>query len=110
MDASPEEKMDRALAFLAQTDAQFADTRVAMLRGEYLAEVAENLYFKLLSGTVEDRKREAKMAPEVQAKMEDYFKCVREFEFLRARRKRAELTFEAARSINANRRQGGGNV
>ena len=26
------------------------------------------------------------------------------------RRKRAELTFEAARSINANRRQGGGNL
>jgi hypothetical protein len=104
---NPEAKMDRALHFLAETDAQFADTRVMMLRTEYLVEVTECMVYKSLEGTVEDRKRGAKSSPEVQAKFEDYLKAVREFEFLRARRKRAELSFESARSINANRRQGG---
>lgn len=103
----PTERMDRALNYLAQTDAQFADTRVAMLRTEYLVEVTECLIYKSLDGTIEDKKREAKSHPDVQAKFEEHLKAVREFEFLRATRKRAELAFEAARSINANRRQGG---
>lgn len=103
----PATRMDNALAYLAETDAQFADTRVMMLRTEYLVEVTECLVYKHLDGTIEDKKREAKSHPDVQTKFEDYLKAVREFEFLRATRKRAELAFEAARSINANRRQGG---
>jgi len=81
-----------------------------MLRCEYLLEVAECLVYKHQEGTVEDRKRIAKSSPEVAKAMEDYLQAVRHYEFLKARRKRAELTFEAARSINANRRQGGGNL
>jgi hypothetical protein len=98
---------ERALDFLAQTDAEHADLRVMMLRAEYLVEVTECMVYKGMEGSVEDRKRAAKSSGEVQARMEDYLKVVREYEFLRARRKRAELTFEAWRSINANRRQGG---
>lgn len=98
---------ERALNFLAQTDAEYADRRVMMLRTEYLLEVAECLVYKGLEGSVEDRKRGAKSSDEVKEKTEEYLKAVREYEFLRARRKRAELTFEAWRSINANRRQGG---
>lgn len=101
------DKGERALSFLAETDAEFADRRVMMLRTEYLVEVAECMVYKSLEGSIEDRKRSAKSSPEVQTKFDEYLKAVREFEFLRARRKRAELTFEAWRSINANRRQGG---
>ena len=78
--------MDRALGFLQQTDAQFADTRVAMLRAEYLLEVNENLTYKTLRGTgdsVEDCKRAARVSPEYQTKFDEYLKTVREFEFLR---------------------------
>lgn len=111
--SDPESQMDRALRFLAETDAEFADRRVMMLRTEYLVEVTENLTYKSLrdsDGSVEDCKRAARASKEYQEKFDEYLKSVREFEFLRARRKRAELSFEAARSINANRRQGGGNL
>lgn len=109
MELSPEERMSRALAFLAETDAEFADCRVSVLRTEYLMEVAESLAFKLLEGGVEERKKAAKTMPEVQTKFEEHMVAVRHYEFLRARRKRAELIFEMYRSLNANRRQGGGN-
>ena len=110
MELSPEERMSRALAFLAETDAEFADVRVQVLRTEYLVDVAESLAFKLLEGGVEERKKAAKANPEVQQKFEEHLQAVRHFEFLRARRKRAELSFEMYRSLNANRRQGGGNL
>jgi hypothetical protein len=107
---SAEEKMEKALRFLAETDAEFADTRVMVLRTEYLMEVAESLAFKLLEGGIEERKKAAKASPEVQEKFENHLVAVRAFEFLKARRKRAELSFEMHRSLNANRRQGGGNL
>jgi hypothetical protein len=106
----PMTRMDNALAYLAETDAQMADTAVMKLRTEYLCEVAENLIYKTLrasGASVEDCKREARSSEDFQKKYDDHLKAVRDFEFLRATRKRAELAFEAGRSINANRRQGG---
>ena len=102
-----EAKAERALLYLEQTDAQFADAYVMRLRTEYLWECAEALVYQHLEGSVEDRKRGAKRAPETGEAHEKYLACVRDHEFLKAKRKRAELTFEMWRSLNANRRQGG---
>jgi hypothetical protein len=98
--------MERALRWMATTDVEFADWRVQMLRAEYMADVAESTVYKLLEGTVEDRKRAAKAAPEVQKAMDDYFGCVRGYEKLRAQRKTAELLIETWRTVEASRRQG----
>lgn len=98
--------MERALRWMATTDTEFADWRVAVLRAEYMADVAESLAYKLLEGTVEDRKRGCKMAPEVVKAQEDYFTAVRGYEKLRAQRKTAELLIETWRCVNVNRRVG----
>lgn len=101
-----EVEMERALRWMATTDTEFADWRVAVLRTEYLADVAESLTYKLMEGTVEDRKRACKAAPEVQTAMENHFQAVRGYEKLRAQRKSAELLIETWRSVNANQRKG----
>lgn len=101
------DEMERALRWMATTDTESADWRVAMLRAEYMADVAESLAYKLAEGTsVEDRKKAAKASPEVKKAMEDYFTAVRGYEVLRAQRKTAELLIETWRSVNANRRVG----
>lgn len=105
--AIDEARAEKALLFLEHTDAQYADTRVMMLRAEYLVDVTECMVYKTLEGSIEDRKRLAKSDTATQAKFDDYLKSVRDYEFLRARRRRAELTLEMWRSLNANRRQGG---
>jgi hypothetical protein len=104
---SPEQMMDKAIWLLSQTDAEFADCRVMVLRTEYQWECAESLAYQHLEGSVEDRKRGAKLADSTKDAHEEYLKAVRHFEFLRAQRKRAELLFEQGRSLNANRRQAG---
>lgn len=99
--------MERALRWMATTDTEFADWRVASLRTEYLAEVAEALvYGSITEGSVEDRKKAAKASAEVKKAMEDHFAAVRGYEVLRAQRKSAELLIETWRSVNANRRVG----
>jgi hypothetical protein len=100
------EEMERALRWLSYTDTELADWRVAVLRTEYLADVAESMAFKLLEGGVEERKREAKTVSDVRTAKENYFAAVRGFEKLRAQRKSAELLIETWRSENANRRVG----
>lgn len=101
-----EGEMERALRWMATTDTEFADWRVHVLRAEYMADVAESLAYKLLEGTVEDRKRACKAAPEVTRAKEEYFTAVRGYEKLRAQRKTAELLIETWRSVNANQRRG----
>ncbi|MDB6103324.1 MAG: hypothetical protein JWO52_3323 [Gammaproteobacteria bacterium] len=102
-----QDEMERALRWMACCDTEFADWRVASLRAEYMADVAESLAYKLIEGgSVEDRKKAAKASPEVKKAMEDYFTAVRGYEILRAQRKTAELLIETWRSVNANRRVG----
>jgi hypothetical protein len=100
------DEMERALRWMACSDTEFADWRVASLRAEYMADVAEAMVYKLAEGSIEDRKKAAKASPEVKKAMEDYFTAVRGYEVLRAQRKTAELLIETWRSVNANRRVG----
>ena len=102
-----ENRVDQAMTYLASTDETFAQARGAMLRTEYLADVAESMVYKSIQGgSVEDKKRTAKIAPETATAMEEHFKAVVEFEKLKARRAREVLVIELWRSVNANRRVG----
>lgn len=101
-----EQEMERALRWMATTDTEFADWRVQTLRTEYMAEVAEAMVYKLMEGSIEDRKKAAKASPEVKKAMDEHFAAVRGYEVLKAQRKSAELLIETWRSVNANRRVG----
>lgn len=100
------EQAERALNFLATTDLEVAEWRVSVLRTEYLADVAEAMAFLYAEGSVESRKQEAKTVQAVKDAKEEYFKSVKNYEALRARRKRAELTIEMWRTSESSRRAG----
>lgn len=100
------EQVEKALHYLADTDEQIADARVAVLQTEYLAEVAEAMAFRYAEGSVESRKQEAKTVQAVKDSKDVYFKAVRQFEVLKAKRKRAELTIEMWRTSESSRRAG----
>lgn len=102
-----DEQVEKAMAYLAETDLEFANWRAAVLRTEYLAEVAESMVYKSIQkGSVEDKKRTAKVAPETQKAQEEHFKAVVGFRTVEARRARAVLLIECWRTLQANRRQG----
>jgi hypothetical protein len=101
-----QQRMEKALAFLAETDAEVADWEGQVLRTEFMAECAESLAYKSLEGGVEERKRALKLIPEVQTAWENHFVAVVGKKNLEARRKRAIITIELYRTLEASRRQG----
>ncbi len=102
-----EERMERALDFLAQTDSEYAERVGAVMRYEFMLEAAEALAFKASDATsAEARKQDAKISEPVRKAQEDLIQATVERERVKAQRKRAEITIETWRSLNANRRQG----
>ncbi len=102
-----DERVEKAMHFLAETDLEFATWRGMVLRTEYMADVAESMVYKSIQeGSVEDRKRTAKIAPETQKAMSEHFEAVVKFESLKARRAREVLVVEIWRTLQANRRVG----
>ena len=104
--AISEQRMEAALAFLAETDSEYAERVGAVMRYEFMLEAAESTAYAMLEGSVEDRKRASKLAEPVKKAQEDLIQATVERERVRAQRKRAEITIEAWRSLNANRRVG----
>ena len=102
-----EDRVDRALGFLAETDRECAAWKGAVLRTEHVAKVAEAMAFKLAEGSsAEERKQLSRTTPEVLAKWEEHFQAVTQYETVRARREREMLIVDLYRTESANRRQG----
>lgn len=102
-----ESRVDKALAFLAQTDRECAAWKGQVLRTEHMAKVAEALAFKLAEGSsAEERKQLSRMAPEVLEKWEEHFAAVTSYEQVRAQREREVLIVDLYRTEEASRRQG----
>jgi hypothetical protein len=102
-----EKRLEKALCTLAETDSEYAERRGAMLRYEYMADCAESVaYAAITDGSVEDRKRAAKVSEPVQKAKEEYFKAVVEYERLKAFRQRENIVIELYRTMEASRRTG----
>jgi hypothetical protein len=100
-----EVQLDKAMNYLAETDVECAELRANVARSEFMAKVCEGLHYKSASGSVEDRKQEARTTQAVIDEWEKHFVAITKYETVRARRMRAELLVEVWRSQNANRRQ-----
>jgi hypothetical protein len=103
-----EDRVERALALLAETDLEVAEWKGAVLRTEHMAKVAEAVAYKSFGseGSVEDRKQQTKLAPEVQKAWEEHFLAVVKHEGLKARREREFIVIDLFRTIEASRRKG----
>ena len=99
-----EQKLERAMNYLAETDETCAELKANVARTDYLAKVAEALAFNLCEGSNDVRKNEARVAAPVREAWEAHFSAMKAYEVVRARRERAILTIEVWRTISANRR------
>lgn len=98
--------LEKALAFLAETDHEYGQWKAMVLRTEYMSKVKESLTYKTLEGSIEDRKRAALCAEEVMKAWEEHFQCVAKFEVLKARRARAIINIDLYRTMEASKRVG----
>lgn len=100
------DRLERALSYIATTDAEYGQWKAMVLRTEYMAGVTEAMVFTALGGPIEARKRSAKCDDQVKAKWEEHFSTVAKFETLKARRAREMMIVELYRTMEATRRMG----
>ena len=102
-----EDRLTKALTYLATSDQECADAKSWVARTEYLAKLREAFAFKAAQGdTVRDREVAAKTDQDAQKCWEIHFEAIASYEKLRAKRELEALIVEVWRSVNANRRQG----
>lgn len=101
-----EDRVDKAMHLLAETDAEVADSKVAVLRSEMKAKSIEALIYAALTGSIEDRKQAVRLDPRFEAAWEDHFKAVAIHERLKNFRDREVLVVELYRSVLSARKSG----
>lgn len=101
-----DERMEKALKYLATTDEEAAEAKTQVSRAEYLAKRVRAREFLLAEGNVEHRKALAETSPGAVVADESLANAILAYEKLRAKRTTEELVIEVWRSVGANRRAG----
>lgn len=102
-----DERLDKAMSYLATTDLECAERKAMVLRTEFRAKHTEALvYSAFTEGSVEDKKQATRLDERVVKAWDEHFNAVRDYENVKAQRERNVLVVELWRSTNANRRHG----
>jgi hypothetical protein len=101
-----DDRLHKALSFLATTDERCANLRADMERAEFKAKAIKDAIFKRLDGSVADRSAEAGASEEYGQAMAGYFDALRDYEALRNKRATEAIVIDTWRTIQANQRRG----
>ena len=100
-----EEKLEKALNFLSDSDDEFAEAKANMLRAEIRVDRAKARVFVTETGSVEERKAKARISEAVTGQEDDYIAAIQAYERLKAWRQRAEIVIDVYRTLEASRRK-----
>ena len=100
-----EERVSKAMNFLALTDLDYAGAKASVKEAEILCKRVRARVFLASTGSVEARKAEAETHEDTCDADDVYVHAIQTFEGLLARRQRAELTVDIWRSLEATRRR-----
>lgn len=101
-----DDRLQKALTYLSQTDEEAANLKVELARTEYRCKLVRAQVFLESEGSVEAKKAKAEVSQLVQQAQEQEFKAMGAFEYVKAKRATEEWVVDIWRSIQANRRQG----
>ena len=101
-----QDRLEKALRYLAETDEQVAEAKGDILRLENLIKRVNYRLFLSASGSVEARKAEAGKSEETARLEEELVSALVRYESLRAKRETESTVVEVWRSLNASRRVG----
>ena len=101
-----EEKVEKAVHYIAETDYEFAEAKTQVERAKFLIERKEAHAFLAADGPVENRKKIAKLDKEVRLAQDAYYDAFLALEKLWAKRKTAALLVDLWRTEESSRRIG----
>jgi len=101
-----EDRLQKALTYLANTDESCAELKTETERREFKAKAIRDAIFKRLDGSVADRQAKAGSSDEYGEAMEAYFEAMQQHEAMKNKRATEVILIEVWRSLNASRRAG----
>ena len=101
------ERRDKSLVYLAETDLLAAELKVEVQRMDYKCDQIAAAVFLREDGNIQERQAKAKITPEYQKAKDDYHEALVAYEAVKNKRKTEELIVEVWRSLEASRRQAG---
>lgn len=101
-----DERLSKALQYLATTDQEAAESKADVERKEWLFKRSKAVAFKLAQGTVADRNAEAETVKEVEEAADKWFTAIERCEGIKAKRQTEALVIEVWRTCSANQRKG----
>ena len=101
-----DERMEKALRFLAETDDDIANAEGDVLRAEKLVEMIKDKLYLAAEGSVADRKAKANVAAEVAPHEMAHIEALVKHRQLKSKRETEKLVIEVWRTFQANRRMG----
>jgi hypothetical protein len=101
-----EERLSKALRYLAETDEECARLKTNMERFEFKAKAVKDAIFMRLEGSVADRNAQAGASDDYNDAMETYFGALHEHEAMRNKRSTESIVVDVWRSLNSSRNKG----
>lgn len=102
-----DDRAEKALRYLAETDEPCAAAKADMERMEFKAKAAESAIFLHVDGkNADERKSKAKTDGTVLSAMNEYFAAIKSYSHMANKRETERIVLDCWRSIQANRRAG----
>ena len=101
-----DDRRDKAIRYLAETDSELAELEGETMRREYMLDLVKDRAFLTEDGNNEVRKAKANTAAESSRAHEEWVQAVVAFKRIKAKRETERVVWETWRSENSNRRQG----
>jgi hypothetical protein len=101
-----DERREKAMRYLAETDLECAELEGEQVRREYLLDMIKDRCFLTAEGNVREREATANTAAEVQRAHEEWVQALVRFKHMKSKRQTEAMICDQWRSENANRRQG----
>ena len=102
-----DDRREKAIRYLAETDQESAELEGEMVRREYLFDMIKDRIFLTADGTsIKEREATANISAETQRAHEEYVQALVKFKGMKAKRQTEAMICDQWRSENANRRQG----
>lgn len=101
-----DERLEKALAKLAETDGKVAQLHADLERAEFRSKAIKDAIFLRSEGSVAERNAIAGTHPEYSAAMEAYFAALQAHETMKNGRSREVLVVDVWRSMSSARTKG----
>jgi hypothetical protein len=101
-----QDRLEKALRYLAETDEELAEAEGEVMRCDYLCDLIKDRVFLTSEGTVAERQARAGSSAELAKAQVEHVSAVVILKKLRAKRETEGTIVEVWRSLNASRRVG----